>query len=435
MHRCCPESSLTWRPATRVVFRFSFLYFGLYILTTQMLGGLVLLPVGELPVIGTLPPFRAVVFWVAKHLFHVNSPLVVTGSGSGDKIFDWVQVFCLLAIAILATVAWTFVDRKRKSYPGLHKWFRLFVRFALGSTMVSYGAFKAVPLQMGFGPSLTRLVEPFGNFSPMGVLWSFVGASPAYEIFTGCAEILGGILLFIPRTTMLGALVCLADAVQIFALNMTYDVPVKLFSFHLILFCLFLLAPDASRLTNVFLLNRAVGPSTQPPLLPGTRARWIALAAQIAFGAYLVGMHFYGTKQPWAEYGGGVPKPALYGIWNVEQMSVDGQVRSPLVTDYGLWRRVIFAFPTSVTFQRMDDTFAFYGATIDPNRKSLVLTRSHDKNWKARFSFQRPVTDRLVLSGEMDGHRVLIQLKLLEPQKFPLVGRGFHWVQEYPFNR
>ena len=76
----------------------------------------------------------------------------------------------------------------------------------------------------------------------MGVLWSSIGSSPAYESFAGCAELLGGILLIVPRTTTLGALVCLADMTQVFMLNMTYDVPVKLLSFHLILLSLFLLA-------------------------------------------------------------------------------------------------------------------------------------------------------------------------------------------------
>ena len=52
-------------------------------------------------------------------------------------------------------------------------------------------------------------------------------------------------LLFIPRPAA-GRAGRLAATMQIFTLNMTYDVPVKLFSFHLILMSLFLLAPDAS---------------------------------------------------------------------------------------------------------------------------------------------------------------------------------------------
>ena len=131
---------------------------------------------------------------------------------------------------------------------------------------------KAIPLQMG-EPSLTRLLEPYGNFSPMGVLWASIGASFPYERFAGGAELLASVLLFIPQTALLGALVALIDSIQIFALNMTYDVPVKLFSFHLILLSTFLLAPDIRRLLGVFVFNRPVPKSSQPALgsYPGSR--------------------------------------------------------------------------------------------------------------------------------------------------------------------
>ncbi len=216
-------------------------------------------------------------------MFGVTQPLVIA-SGSGDKIFDWVLAFCFLVFAAVGTVVWSLAARRRLSYVGFHKWFRLFLRFSLGATMVSYGAAKAIPLQMPY-PSLQRLLEPFGHFSPMGVLWYSIGASRPYEIFTGCAELLAGILLFIPATATLGALVALACTIQIFTLNMTYDVPVKLFSFHLILMSIFLLAPDARRLLNVFVLNRTAGPSTVPPLGRSQRAIRIGIIAQVVFGA------------------------------------------------------------------------------------------------------------------------------------------------------
>ena len=166
------------------------------------------------------------------------------------------------------------LDRQRKDYSKLHEWFRLFLRFALGATMITYGSVKAVPVQMP-APSLTRLLEPYGHFSPMGVLWSQVGASRAYEIAVGSAELLGGVLLLLPATALLGALICLVDSTHIFLLNMTYDVPVKLFSFHLVLMSLFLIAPDASRLLNVLLLNRRADP--RPTLRP--RLPWLAVGA------------------------------------------------------------------------------------------------------------------------------------------------------------
>ena len=55
-------------------------------------------------------------------------------------------------------------------------------------------------------------------------------------------------------------------------------------------------------------------------------------------------------------------------------MTIDGHTRSPLVTDYGRWRRVIFQNPTAITFQRMDDTFLGYGAKIDMAAKTIAVT-------------------------------------------------------------
>jgi hypothetical protein len=423
-----------WSLTTRIAFRFCFVYFGLYCLTTQILGSLFTNPEVDVPDPSTLWPMRQMIFWTAAHIFRVAHPLVYSDSGSGDKTFDWVAAFCLLIVALLATSVWSFLDRRRKSYVTLHKWFRIFIRFALVSQMFAYGLAKVVPLQMPV-PYLTKLLEPYGSFSPMGVLWSSVGASSAYEIFAGSAETLGGILLIFPRLTTLGALVCLIDSAYIFTLNMTYDVPVKLFAFHLILMSLFLLAPEFSRLADFFLSNRAAAPSTQLPLFRTRRANRIALAVQIVVGIWLVGINVYGSWSGWHTYGGGRPKSALYGIWNVDQLSIDGQTRSPLLTDYDRWHRVIFDFPELVAFQRMDDSYARYSASIDVNDKTLALTKGDDKNWKADFHFQRGAQDQLTLDGNMDGHTMHMQLQLVDRNKFLLVSRGFHWIQEYPYNR
>ena len=427
------RAATAWHPATRVAFRFFGTYFTLYVLTTQMLKGILVLPVGEFPNLGEIPPVRPVVSSVATHVFRVSSPLVITGSGSGDKTYDWVHAFTVLALSVLITIVWSALDRRREHYARLQQWVRLFARFALGSTMVVYGMIKAIPLQMP-APGLTRLVEPFGHFSPMGVLWYAVGASPPYEIFAGCAELAGGILLFIPQTAMLGALICLADSIQIFTLNMTYDVPVKLFSFHLIVLSLFLLAPDARRLIGLLLLNRTAQPSTMIPLGRTVRARRIGFAAQLLFGGYLVAMNLNSARDSWMRYGGGAPKSPLYGVWNIEQMAIDGQTRSPLTTDYDRFRRVIFDRPTQATFQRMNDTFVPYAAKIDTSAKTVTLTRS-DPTVPYRFSYEQPSPDLLVLKGSIDGHTMQMQARLFDRDNFLLVSRGFHWVQEYPFNR
>lgn len=421
------------RRVSRWVFRLAAVYFSLYVVTTQMLGSLLPLPVGNVPELGALPPVRTIVAWAAAHIFRATSPLVVTGSGSGDKTFDWVHAFCVLVIGVLITAVWSILDRLRADDARLDKWFRLFARFALGSTMVSYGMVKAIPMQMP-SPGLTRLIEPYGFFSPMGVLWASVGASRAYQIVIGFAELTGGVLLFIPQTAPLGALICLFDTIQIFILNMTYDVPVKLFAFHLIVLSLLLLAPQIPQLFRVLVPGSFGKPSTDRPVVPSLRPRRLLVAAQIVFGIYIVVINLYGARQAWWQYGGGAPKSPLYGIWNVDQMSIDGQVRSPLITDYDRWRRVIFDRPGAIAFQRMNDTVVFYGVAVDTSAGSITPTQPAEA-WKSPLRFQRSAPDRLTLDGQMNHHRLHMALRLLDRNSFLLVTRGFHWVQEYPFNR
>jgi len=43
--------------------------------------------------------------------------------------------------------------------------------------------------------------------------------------------------------------------------------------------------------------------------------------------------------------------------------------------------------------------------------------------------------DQLTLDGEMDSHKIHMQLQLVDLSTFLLINRGFHWIQEYPFNR
>ena len=226
------EQKPSWSVASRIAFRFCLVYFGLFCLLTQIFGSLVPIPL-DFPEPSNFWPTRQIVTWTAVHVFGVTHPLVYM-SGSGDKVFDWVLVFCLLVVAAVTTVVWSILDRRRLNYVALNKWFRVAIRFALASQMLVVRDGKSCsPANARF-----RISPGYWSHSATSRLWAFSGPRsarlPAYEIFAGSAEVLAGILLIIPATATLGALVCLADCIQIFTLNMTYDVPVKLFSFHLL---------------------------------------------------------------------------------------------------------------------------------------------------------------------------------------------------------
>ncbi|MGH7619479.1 MAG: DoxX family protein, partial [Gemmatimonadaceae bacterium] len=222
-------------------------------------------------------------------------------------LYNWLDAFTLVLVAGVGTTLWSLVARKREHHVRLFAWFRLILRFALGTTFLAYGWSKVVPLQMPPG-QLTKLVEPFGNFSPMGVLWWSIGASPPYEMFVGLAEVTAGMLLFVPATAQLGAMMGLMDAIAIFTLNMTYDVPVKLFAFHLILMSIALAAPNARRVFELFVLHRTTTIAREPTVGRTSRARRGWLVAQVAFGVYACALAAYGAKRSWTQFGGGSPR-------------------------------------------------------------------------------------------------------------------------------
>ena len=372
-----------WHLATLIAFRFTVVYFSAYVLFTQMLSTMIVIPGLRIPDLGGLG-LRRIVLWVGQHVLGIASPISAQLTGSGDKMFNWVQAFTLLVVATLATMIWSAVARERTNHARVYAAFRVFLRFALGTTLLSYGFSKLIPLQMA-APGLVRLLEPFGDFSPMGVLWSSIGASRSYETIIGAAEVAGGLLVLIPQTTKIGAILCLVDTADVFALDMTYDVPVKLFAFHLVVMSLVLIAPDARRLVNIFLRGRADRLTTEPTLGGSVKSRRIATGLQLAYAAYFVVLAMYSNIRVWHKFGGGAPKSPLYGIWDVQRMTIDGVERPPLLTDSTRWRRVLFDAPSFMQIRRMTDAPTGFVSTIDTVAHTMALKPSIAINASGNF--------------------------------------------------
>ena len=160
----------------------------------------------------------------------------------------------------------------------------------------------------------------------------------------------------------------------------------------------------------------------------------MALVAQAVYGFLIVLIAFSASMFTWSRFGAGAPKSPLYGIWNVDQMTIDGELRPPLVTDGSRWRRVIMQAPTAVVFQRMNDTFDRFTAEFAEDNKTLKVT-SVDRKTSSTLTYRRSPAERLVLDGTLDGRLVHLELTQVDLNTFLLNSRGFHWIQEVPFNR
>jgi hypothetical protein len=268
----------------------------------------------------------------------------------------------------------------------------------------------------------------------MGLLWTFMGASKSYQSFAGSCEMLAGILLFLPTSTTVGALLSIGVMTNVFMLNMSYDVPVKLFSLHLLLMSVFMAAPDLRRLAKLFLFRREAMLSADRPLF---RRKWLnrtVLGLQLAVGLFVASAGLYMAHQMSKSMSETVGQQ-LYGIWSIEEYAVDGKVVPSLVTDQARWRRVFFENPTWLRVQTMNGQIQRFPLRLDEAKKTLTVTRFDDQKWEANLSFEKPQSNLMVLSGQMDGHRIVVRLQHVDTPKALLTSRGFHWINELPFNR
>src|SRR5688500_10547405 len=257
-------------------------------------------------------------------------------------------------------------------------------------------------------------------------------SAPPYQIASGCIEVLAGVLLLLPWTVTLGALLALISLTQVLLLNLTFDIGVKLVTTHLTVLAVILLVPTA-RLFVVWVGFRdersaiVADPASRRPFTSRS-----AVAAPLLLGAYLLGMQAWINWSFWQAGGGGRPKSVLYGIWNVERLSVDGQARPAELNDYDRrWRRVIFDAPDVAVFQRTDDSFARFGVSIDEGTGTFPPTKGASHTWSSRFTFDRPSEERLSLEGEMDGQRIQADLRRADPSAFPLLNSSFRWVRPH----
>jgi uncharacterized membrane protein YphA (DoxX/SURF4 family) len=419
-----------WPAPVRVAFRVVFVYVGLY-----LLGGW-LFPIPVLEKIGGWysSASESIELWVGRHAVGITGPIDVhtLGTGSGDTMLAYLDLVWQPAVACAVALIWTILSR-RTEYTRLHQWLRVYVRYSLAVIMLTYGFGKVFFPGQFAPPTLDRLIEPFGHASPMGLLWTFMGASHAYTTFTGAVEVLGGLLLFAEQTTLLGALVVAAAMGNVAILNFSYDVPVKLYSTHLFLLAVLLIVPEVPRLGRVFITNRVAEPA--PRWQPFARAwtRRVAFAAKWILVLALLWSSFQPELNEMRQ-----PPPARsprYGIWEVQSFVANGESRPATPMDPKVWRRVIFNEFGRLSVQTLDDGVTHYRTKEDKPKHTFELSTIYSPYDKIALSYREPADGQLVLEGLYGGEALTVTLRKVPLPSFLLNDRGFHWISEYPYNR
>lgn len=402
---------------------------------------------------------RALVYWTEWYRnaltwfgdFVCGIELTVFEAGSGDTTSNYIEIVMRLTAAGALGATWHFVAGRQRISGRALEWIFLAMRYYLASMLMLYGWIKVFPAQMP-PPGPDRLLQPIGDASPMGMVWTFLGASPAYQAFGGLSELFAGVLLLFRRTALLGALISLVVMTNVAALNYFYDVPVKLFSTHLVLLSLVLMVPDLPRLGALLFFHLP----TQPrPLRPYPWARtWQKALAVVIFLGFLYQTSYKYAEQGWKgahSYGAFAEYGPLHGFYRIESVSW-GERSDRELEDHERWVRVgishRLAFPSALNWAvvRADGSTTRTYSSLDlelgelrfglplAGLQEFVIEQGAPRlDEEGNLSGDPP--DALVLWTDTEQGEVRIRMVRDHEYRAELVERGFHWINEYPRNR
>jgi hypothetical protein len=451
------QQARRWPLVGRIGFRFAFCYFLLYLFGNGNVT--VFTPLDRIPWVGDRisgwfsTPVHLLTEWLGRRLFHLSGISAIWhAGGSGDTMQNWLMVGLFIVMALVATLVWSVLDRKRPGYPVLHAWLRFMIRLMVGVAMIWYGFVKVFPVQMML-PTLGVLNEPFGQVSPFSLLWSLIGAAPLYETICGCAEVTAGVLLLVRQTSLAGALFTAFIMTNVLLYNLFFDVPVKLFAAHLVLFASFVIMADAAPLFRFFVLNRAAQP--RGVWVPPASRRGIVRGMKIAEVGYLLlalASISYTVNDRWRLVELGQKPSPLLGAW-----SVRGASPSSIKSAEGLpWTNIYFdstframVRDSSGQLWRYNLDYDAAKATIDM-RGPLELTRFRWKLEDSDHLALRVVRARPIPNEEARSWAAQKDSAGSEPMKtlteetlhlerqpiarsYVLYERGFHLVNEWGY--
>jgi len=428
------EQPTHWSAGKKAGFRFLFVLFCLYIVLNP--NGVVI--INNLSLL-YIKFFHGLITWSSAHILHIAKPITIFTNGSGDTTYDYLIILFITIISAISCLIWSALDKKPRNYNKLFYWLTVIVRYYIAITMFNYGFAKIIKLQFP-APGLDRLTEPFGDSSPMGLAWTYMGYSTGFNYFTGFAEVLCGVLLLFRRTSVAGALMGLAVAGNIMAINYAFDVPVKLLSTTLVVMCLFLLSAHATRLINLFFLNK---PAPVADLITHNfKKRWknvTLITLKYLLIAVTIYSSLYADINMSEVYGDTAKKPPLYGLYNVVSFVQNHDTIPPLTTNENRWKRLTVNYAGYAKLTSMTDSSAYLKFKPDTARKQIIAYNGESGKdstifvYKIMKNYTKP--DQLWIKGKWGPDTLTILFDKYDERHFKLMNRGFHWINEYPNNR
>jgi hypothetical protein len=379
-----------------------------------------------------MTPMEWLILWFGKSVLNIQTLEKIEVTGSGDTTFDYVRIMVLLILSTLITIV-ILIFSKRKEYQNWFQFTWVYARYYLGLFLIIYGFVKLFEGQFP-SPYLGRLEQNYGDSSPMGLMWTFMGASKPYTFFAGMMEFIAGCLLLFRRTTIAGGMMAFGVMLNVAVMNYCYDVSVKLFSTHLVLIAVFVVSPHLKSLFDFIFLQKTTQLKVEPLHFQKKWQRVTRKSVKIGLfvlcAAMLTLTYFEGySREENNDY-----SKVFNGSYKIISYIKKNDSLPIVKTDTLQWSKILmedgYFSAKTITERRIR-----FEVKTDTIAKKITITSVDDSTKIYQFKYQLLPKKIVVFKGKFEGDSLEITTVHKKIKEYRLNSTPFKWINEYPYNR
>jgi len=287
------------------------------------------------------------------------------------------------------------------------------MRMYLAWIIMSYGLAKVFASQ--FPQLMANMDARMADLTPMRVAWAFFGYSKGYQMFLGWGELIPALLLLFRRTALIGALLMVVVMLNVWLVNIFFDVCVKLNSFTYLAVATYILLQYSNRLWKFFFTNQEVPAPYYPDLADRKAFRWTGIIINILLIGYILSDPIMYTYDYLSSANQQTPKNKLYGAWKVEKIEKleNGNWLATSEKDSSNFDRCFFEGYAGVLQSPLKRQRLVY--FMDSTEKQATLSFINNQNTRYEsqvWTIEKPVADKLLLTGRMSTDSLKIECSL-----------------------
>lgn len=288
----------------------------------------------------------------------------------------------------------------------------------LSAILMKYGFDKVFKTQF-YLPEPNLLYTPLGNLDKDILFWSTMGSSYSYNLFMGSMELFPAFLILFKRTRTIGLIISLGVLINVLAINLSFDISVKLFVSFLLIVTTYLLIPSLKPLWQVFFQTKSVIVEPGSPHSYFDKSFLLKTVLLILITCEAISPY---TRS--GNYQDDLAKrPQLHGAYEVISIV---NMEDTTISNEPIYKRMFVHRDGFLIFQDQQDKMIDLKLNIDPDHRRLELINYDGHSTYGNYQ-KNDKDSTLLLKLDQNGQTITVLTKQLNWRKLPLLRSEFHW--------